>query len=548
MKELGRRDFLKGLATAGVVTGAAGLAACSPTAETSEASADGSIAWDEEFDFVVVGSGTGCFGALGATEAGASTVILEKSSTFGGTTRVSGVGLWIPNNPYEEEFGYGPDNDEDSLTYLKNIDAFHGSSDELKEDYVKNSKTFYVWQETAWGFTLAFQAMVGDYYNVPGAKGLGRCMGFGEPDRTLISGGKFYEEYLIPKLEERNIPMRTEVEVLNLLQDEIGAVIGVETSSGKFKANKGVLVATGGFEWNEQMRNEFLRGPLFGANSPQTNVGDGILMGIRAGADLANMASNWGLPCFITDDSGAMSTIIDWAPYRGKPHALIVNKYGKRFGDESAAYPVFNNAFYEFNTLDYAFRNIPAWLVFDKSHADLYGWPAGSEEKQEWVKEYQTLEELAADNGIDVEAFLAEVERFNGFAENNADLDWHRGGWAFERMMAGDAKGKAGVSDPILIAANELGGINPCLGKIETPPFYAAQMAPGTTGTSGGLRVNPDAQVLDTKGDPIPGLYAAGNTSGAIFGSAYPGGGGTVGPGFYQAFRAANHAFGLGVI
>jgi succinate dehydrogenase/fumarate reductase flavoprotein subunit len=346
--------------------------------------------------------------------------------------------------------------------------------------------------------------------------------------------------------------MRTAVEVLDLIQDETGAVLGVKALAGgaevNIKGNKGVLLATGGFEWNEQMRNEFLRGPLFGANSPVTNVGDGIMMGIRAGADLANMASNWGLPCFIVDDSGELSTAIDWAPYRGKPHALIVNKYGKRFGDESAAYPVFNNAFYEFNTFDYAFRNIPAFLVFDKSHSDNYGWPTGADSKPEWVKEYQTLDELAADNGIDASTFLAETERFNGFVDTNVDADWHRGEWAFERMMAGDAKGRAGVSDPIAIANNELGGINPCLGKIETPPFYCAQMAPGTTGTSGGLRVNPDAQVLDTKGNTIPGLYAAGNTSGAIFGSAYPGGGGTVGPGFYQAFRAANHAFDLNVV
>jgi succinate dehydrogenase/fumarate reductase flavoprotein subunit len=343
MAELDRRSFLKGLTATGAIAAAGVLAACSQggTADASpgpgERTAEQTV-WDQEFDFVVVGSGTGCFGALGATEGGGSTVILEKSQIFGGTTLVSGVGLWIPNNHLEEEFGYGADSDEDSLTYLKNIDAFHGSSDELKEDYVKNAKIFYKWQEEAWGFTLAYQLMVGDYYNVPGAKSLGRCMGFGEPDRTLISGRTFYESYLVPKLEERSIPMLTDTTVTRLIQDANGVVVGVEAVTGgsvqNIKGNKGVLLACGGFEWNKQMRDAFLKGPIFGSNSPSTNTGDGILMGMSVGADLANMGSNWGLPCFITDDSGNLSTTIDWAPYRGRPHALIVNSSGRRFGDE----------------------------------------------------------------------------------------------------------------------------------------------------------------------------------------------------------------------
>ncbi|MDR0350721.1 MAG: accessory Sec-dependent serine-rich glycoprotein adhesin [Coriobacteriales bacterium] len=558
-----RRSFLKGLAATGAVAAAGALVACSQespaaTGETgggqpSEQEASASqLNWDQEFDFVVVGSGTGCFGALGATEGGGTAVILEKSPVFGGTTLVSGVGLWIPNNHLEEEFGYGLDSDEESLTYLKSIDAYHGSSDELKEDYVKNAKVFYKWQEETWGFTLAYQLMVGDYYNAPGAKPMGRCMGFGEPDRTLINGRTFYESYLVPKLEERAIPMLTDTTVTRLIQDADGTVLGVEAqtsgSTQNIKGNKGVLLACGGFEWNEEMRDAFLRGPIFGSNSPSTNTGDGILMGMSIGADLANMGSNWGLPCFITDDSGELSTVVDWAPYRGRPHALVVNSSGKRFGDESAAYAIFNNAFYAFDTFTYAFKNLPAWLIFDADHAEAYGWPGGAEEQPEWLGAYDTLEELADACQISKDAFLAEIARFNGFVETGVDEDWHRGEWAFERLMGGDAKGTAGVSDPMAIANNELNGINPCLGVIARAPFYAAQMAPGTCGTSGGLRVNADAQVLDTAGNPIPGLYSAGNNAGAIFGSAYPGGGGTVGPGFYQAFKAANHAFGLGVV
>jgi succinate dehydrogenase/fumarate reductase flavoprotein subunit len=554
MAELDRRSFLKGLAAAGTIAATGTIAACSPDspAKTPIAAESVEIAWDQEFDLVVVGSGVGCFGALGATENGGTAVILEKSPLFGGTTLISGVGLWIPNNHLEEEYGYGSDSDEASLIYLKNIDAFRGSSDELKTDYVKNAKVFYKWQEEHWGFTLAFQLMVGDYYNVEGAKPLGRCMGFGDKERTLINGRTFYEEYLVPKLEERGIPMLTETTVTKLIQDSNGVVIGVEATSGNatqyFKGNKGVLLACGGFEWNEQMRNTFLKGPLFGSNSPSTNVGDGIIMGMKVGADLANMGSNWGLPCFITDNGDELSTAVDWAPYRGKPHALVVNSSGKRFGDESAAYPIFNNAFYEFDTFTYAFKNIPAWLIFDADHAEAYGWPGGAKEQPEWVSSYDTLEALAQGCNIDTAAFLTEVERFNGFATLGVDEDWHRGEWAFERLMGGDAQGTAGISDPIAIADNDLGGINPCLGVIARAPFYAAQMAPGTCGTSGGLRVNTDAQVLDIEGVPIPGLYCAGNNAGAIFGSAYPGGGGTVGPGFYQAFRAANHALELGIV
>lgn len=504
------------------------------------------LAWDKEADFVVVGSGTGCYGALGATEAGCSAIVLEKAGVVGGTTRLSGCCVWVPGNRHQEEEGFGADlPDERVLAYLGAIDCFGSGSPELRRDYVENARTFFAWAEEAWGFKQAVYTVLGDYQDNPGCKAMGRSLIHVDDDGQALTTLDYYEKKVVPKLEERGVETLTETPATNLVLDGAGAVAGVvaqgpDGSELLVRARKGVLLAAGGFDRNPAMRAKYLRGPVFGSNSVAGCTGDGILLGRRAGADLANMASVWQLPFYVTDPAndgaGDLDLQTDWFEYAGLPGAIVVNGAGRRFCSENTAYGAADLAFYDYSTTTFGFENLPAYLVCDAEHVGYYGWPAYSAEQPEWFKEYASLEELAEDCGIDAAGLAEEVARFNQMAEAGVDEDFHRGEGNYGPInVAG-----YGVDRPELA--------NPCMAPVATPPFYAAQVAPGVCGgTCGGLVVDADARVLDLDGEPIRGLYACGNTSASPFGSAYPGAGGTDGAGFYRAFRAANHACGLGM-
>ena len=109
------------------------------------------------------------------------------------------------------------------------------------------------------------------------------------------------------------------------------------------------------------------------------------------------------------------------------------------------------------------------------------------------------------------------------YARTGVDPEFGRGGNAYDRMF-----GDPGVTP------------NPCLGAIETAPYYAVAINLGDLGTKGGLKADAHARVVDGSGQPIPNLYAAGNNSGSPFGNLYPGAGGTIGPAMTFAFVAIN--------
>jgi 3-oxosteroid 1-dehydrogenase len=129
----------------------------------------------------------------------------------------------------------------------------------------------------------------------------------------------------------------------------------------------------------------------------------------------------------------------------------------------------------------------------------------------EWVMRADSLPQLAADLGIDAAGLAATVERFNGFAATGIDKDFRRGQSVYDHFY-GDPDNTP----------------NPNLGAIEQGPFYALRVYPGAIGTKGGARVNEHSQVLAVSGEPIEGLYAAGNVMAGVMGSGYPGAGSTI--------------------
>lgn len=533
-ENLSRRSFIRraGVSAAGLTVFGT-LAGCASESEVPDRTGE-DVAWDKEADLVVVGSGTAIYGAIAAAKGGASVIVVEKAGRLGGTTRLSGCAVWVPQNEHQVDEGFGEDlSEQEIVEYLVAADIYNGTTREDKEDYVKNAASFFKMTEEAWGFNQAVYTVLGDYTDLPGSKEMGRSLIHVDDSGEFLGGNDLYTQKIEPLLEELGIEVLAETEVIELIQDEPDKVVGISFEGGAIKANKGVLLGAGGFDHNPEMRDAYLRGPIFGTSAAAQNTGDGHRMGIAVKASLGNMASVWQCPFYIVDNSGDLSLATDWFEYGGLPGSLTVNSKGKRFTDENTAYGMADLSFYAYDSNTFTYLNMPAYQICDSEHVEYYGWPAYLEEQPEWLKSFDSLEAIAAEYGIDKEGLLTEVERFNTFCETGKDLDWGRGEGAYGQINV------AGY----MVERPELA--NPCLAKVATPPFYVAQIAPGSIGTSGGLRTNLDAQVIDLEGNPIEGLYATGNNSAGIFGCAYPGAGATDGAGFYRAVRAANHAIGL---
>jgi succinate dehydrogenase/fumarate reductase flavoprotein subunit len=198
---------------------------------------------------------------------------------------------------------------------------------------------------------------------------------------------------------------------------------------------------------------------------------------------------------------------------RTLPHAIVVNRFGERFTNEGANYNDMAKALLAFDPGTYAPRNLPCWSVMDsqyrKSYPIMTVMPRDPD--PDWLPKYDTLDDLAEGLGIDPVGLMVTIERFNGLARNGKDEDFGRGESAYERWLG----------DP--------NGPHPCLGTIEEPPFYALPLQLAAAGTKGGPRTNTRGQVMHVRGNPIPGLYAAGNAMAGVSGPGYYGGGGTIG-------------------
>jgi succinate dehydrogenase/fumarate reductase flavoprotein subunit len=331
---------------------------------------------------------------------------------------------------------------------------------------------------------------------------------------------------------DRRVEVRTTWAVESLVVDD-GVVVGVAltTPDGPrtVAAVQGVVLATGGFEWNEAMVQAFI-GMALHPLSPPTNQGDGHRMAMAAGAGLANMGSHWGQPAvaepgFVHDGQ----PLVQMASFRSAPGVVVVNRHGQRFVNEGATYQDFPKVLHTYDpaAVDYP-NQPPTWAVFDQAVKDrtvilpsvLPGSPA-----PDWIHSSDSLAGLARAIGVDAEALAATVARWNAQVEVGSDPDHHRGTTRFESHMSGRLPVESDLLAPV-----------------SSPPFYAVELKNGTLGTNGGLRIDADGRVLDWAGSPIPGLYAAGNVTASVFGPAYPGGGATIGPAMTFGYLAGRHA------
>ncbi len=532
---LTRRKFIASSAVAAVAlvgSGYIGTAEGSTTEDTN---------WDDQADVVVLGFGAaGGAAAFYAAENGASVLALESTSVPGGTTRISGGTCYFPNNALQKEAGI-KDSKEKSITYLKQI-AMDQADDELIEAYVDLAPgvAAEIQQKTGIEWVLAPYP---DYHpEWEGGQRQGRSLNPKYGDKT---SGNALMAGLYDACIARGVRFAFNTKAYKLIQDDTGRVIGVIAQQAnrtvKVRAHRGVVIATGGFEWDSKLGKHFLRGPVHSHVTLPGGHGEGLKMAMAVGADLRNMNESWGLPVYLLPGweeevasfdakkyqrSGWKKIIGDWFIYRTKPGTIIVNKEGKRFLNEAADYDSAQYGFLPRKTWgDGGWRNDKAYIIADATEWSKWAFaqiPAGSE-PPEYVVKADTLEELAEKLGIDPSGLTETVTRFNKYASQTVptDPDFHRGESYFERAIGGDAS---------------ISSVNPedpraSLAPLTVAPYYGMPIYSGSCGTAGGPRVNRNAQVIDVFGNIIKGLYAAGNASGVgAPGGAYAGPGGTNGP------------------
>lgn len=533
---LGRRSLLRGLG---------GTAAAAPLLAGCEAPGGAKPHWDRTVDVVVVGSGSGLCGALAAAAKGLKVLVLEKSEIVGGNTVVSGGVLWVPLNRIMGKAGLTDDR-ADALTYLQHLAA--GQADqELLEAFVDTGADMidFVEQATAIRWTVYGgtnqPVPPSDYHPTWAGSRPGRSLAAEPPAAGKVAaGGARLIAALAEASEAKGVEILTSTPARRLIAED-GAngreVIGVEAASAdgkvlRIRATRGVLVASGGYERNWDMKKHFLRGPSPYTLGSETNTGDGIHMGMALGADLRNMNELWGITVYKAEGerNGDVRAGISLSAQieRGHPGSLCVNRHGERFGNEGADYDTTWRSFHTFETfLETGYRNIPAFFIADQSCRETrsIGGARQDQKLPDWVAVADTLDELADKLGIDKAGLAATVARFNKFAAQGKDPDFHRGESPY------DTHG---------------GPVSAVLGPVAKPPFYGAEISPGDIGTCGGLRVNGRAQVIDVFGRPIGRLYASGNTAGVGGPGAFYGGfGGTLGPALTFAYIAARELTGL---
>ena len=542
---------------------------------------------DSSKTVLIVGSGSAALvAAISAKESGLEPIVVESTAKIGGSSAMSGGGAWIPNNPLMLNAGT-PDSYEDARKYMDLTIGEVGpaSSTERRETFLREGPKMVEWLQNL-GMRFHYGKGYADYYpELPGGSPRG-CLvepepfdlkKLGSPWKDLINislpipvyalagvqialsfrsfkaflntanvigirtmgslllgkklagiGGALIGQLVFLALQ-RNIPIWLNSPMIELIHEKgivQGAVVMKDGKRTEIRA-KAVILAAGGFARNNEMRQKYHPHPITTEWTVATagDFGDAIRAGIAVGAETALMDDAWWGPCFI--DSKGVSQFMIWE--RSFPYSMIVDKSGKRFMNESASYVDCGHWQYERNDQVPA---IPAYLIFDQHHHKYYpfgvGLP-GAEPKEYFesgmLTKADTLSELAQKIGVDPQGLEETVKKFNQNALMGKDPDFHRGDSAYDRIY----------SDP---------GVkpNPNLAPLTKPPFYSVKVWPGDLGTKGGLLTDEHARVLDKKGNPIPGLYAAGNSSASVMGHTYPGPGSTIGPAMVFGMIAGRHS------
>lgn len=479
---------------------------------------------EKEADVIVVGAGgSGLAAAVSAAEEGASVIVIEKNPYIGGNTVRTGGGYascdpeaisihemtagqmaeieaiiaretdnevvkgWQKKvaEDIEAYKAEGKTQVYDSLEYmaLQYFFRFSQAADpELLYDLVSKSKPTKEWLgELGFDWTDSPSLLLGDTWP--------RWF-----SSVSAHGGNMFISVFTDEIEEKNYNVEIIKEVrANELLFVDGRVVGVKGTASDgteytLNANKGVVLATGGFSANKEMLIEYSDGRWPNISQLQTDndpaiVGDGIKMALEVGADVVDMGHLQLVPTCDPKTGDAY-------PFIGTGTNLYVNKEGKRFVNELSDRDTLSNA--ALSQTDGIF-----YMVCDKNNAGIGedGVTYGGQNIQDLldagiVVSADTLEELAELIGVDPANFVETIEKFNEAVETGVDPEFNRASFGGDFI---NPDGNPGIFEA---------------------PFYAGARTPSAHITKGGLKVNTSAEVIDTDGNVIPGLYAAGEVTG----------------------------------
>jgi 3-oxosteroid 1-dehydrogenase len=332
------------------------------------------------------------------------------------------------------------------------------------------------------------------------------------------------------------VDIRPDSPVSELIEED-GAIKGVVTTKNgkpwRVGTRLGVLVNAGGFARNQRMRDKYTPGTsVKWTMAISGDTGEMIEEMMRHGAAIAQMDERVGNQQTLTPGAEEREFKPGVQAMTATPHVILVDQSGVRYMNEGGSYMLYCKRMLERNKTVPA---VPSWAVFDSQFTDKYLLPdtlPWQGRPQSWIdsgylKQANSIEELAQLTKIDPATLKATIERFNSFVAKNRDEDFHRGERAYDNWL-GDFTNKPSAT----------------LGTIAKAPFYAVQVVPGDVGTYGGVVTDVHARVLREDGSVIEGLYATGVSTASVMGRSYPGAGASVGPSFTWGYVAAKHATG----
>ncbi|MEG3143669.1 FAD-dependent oxidoreductase [Sphingomonas sp. RT2P30] len=550
-------------------------------------------AFDETFDWVVVGSGAGSMAsALVMRKAGKSVLILEKSAFIGGTTAKSGGVIWVPNNRFLKADGE-QDSVEAGITYLDAACAdLPGSGHEKRLAYAnqayrmidflvdqgveleRGSKFWPDYYDELPGGCKTSRTVVAKPFDKkelgPWAKKLrkgflevpvrlddGMKLAYVRKDPALkkvqrnlifktiwtrltgkhfVTAGAALQGRMLKVAVAAGVEFRTEAPVSELVVED-GAVSGViamiDGAPRRIGAKLGVLVNAGGFAQNQAMRDEYMPGTQ--AAWSQTNEGDtGDLFQemARVGGVLAQMDQMVGYQTTLSPGWEDAYISPPAQSLTGKPHAILVDRSGVRYMNEGGSYELYCQTMLERNK---SVPAVPSWAILDRQYVEQYQ-VAGK-----WIdkKVPQGWDAGYLHSGDTIEALAASIGVDAATLKATVER-WNgfvRNG-RDEDFHRGERVYDQWLGDPYHAPIR-------ALGTIERGPFYAVPVVPGDVSTYGGVVTDVHGRVVNAHGAPIAGLYATGVSTASVMGGVYPGAGASIGPSLTFGYVAAKHAAGL---
>ena len=563
------------------------------------ANIDEDLADIASFDVIVCGSGAaGLLAAIRLADKGLKPVVIEKSGRFGGTSAISGGGIWVPAHGLTDD----GDSYEQGMTYLRAESKGDVREEKLAAYLAAGSETVSYLGEI--GVAMTASPAIPDYIDAPGSRS-GRSLFplaidgsqlgedffrlreapetyrlFGRiainldeglvlamrkrgwigtvvrllarywsdlgwrrktPVDRRLTGGRALIGSLRLAMKKRQIPIWFDTSLCRIRHhgDRVVAIdVKRHGNIVTLETPKGLVLAAGGYEQNQALRDRHLpvatdRG--WSLTPPGMNNGVSIELTDELGAATEHLGAFWWAPSILLPSKKIANLIAAEAMYfdNRHPFSLCVNRLGKRFVNESCSYDRFGQAMIADQLVTGA--NLPCWMIFDWKfrcrfscgpilpHSLLPDRRLPPEWWDSYIFKAEDLRSLGRKIGVPSETLMATVERLNGFAAVGQDEDFGRGNAAFDRYF-----GKPNVKP------------NPCLGPLDTGPYYAVKIELGDLGTKGGLKTDSVARVMKKDGTVFDNLYAVGNSAGSPFGNCYPGAGGTLGPALVFARLAAD--------